>query len=376
MWKAVYFAFCLLATAGCNSWDLNQSISWPLGKEKPGKPNKIVAIWTDTVLYQPNQQPVRGFGGRLMFYEADKEQPVKADGAVVIYAFDETDRDPNNAKPDRKYVFTPEQMPSHYSMAKFGKSDLGHSYSVWLPWDEVGGLRKEISLVVRFEPKDGASVVVGEPSRQLLPGQTTAAKRQPLNPATGMMARIPPVRFPNQPVQQVSYNAAPPLATANPEVPSRRMTTTTISIPPELARNPFVITKAASTPPPSGQPYAGAAVALLPQNSVGVAVQLPPQHDPTPGLPANGVVASAQVLAPTANASSPTGWPETATWGLQQRPRFSPLRSQAPGAPSVPRVRDRTPWLQHPAGSPSAHALPPGSEPGPGTSSAGERATY
>ena len=346
---------CLSMIAGCTSWDLNKSISWPLGEEKPGKPDKIVAIWTDTVLYQSNQQPVRGFGGRLMFYETDKEQPVKADGAVVIYAFDETDRDPGNAKPDRKYVFTPEQMPSHYSMAKFGKSDLGHSYSVWLPWDEVGGLRKEISLVVRFEPKDGASVVVGEPSRQLLPGQTTAAKRQPSNPAaTGMMARIPPVRFPNQPVQQVSYNAAPPLATANPEVPSRRMTTTTISIPPEMAYKPLVMAK---------------------QPSAGAAVQRPPRHDPTVGLPAQGVVASAQVPAPTANAS-PTGWPRAATWGLQPRPRFSPLRSQVPGAPSVPRVRDRAPWLQHPVGLPSAHALPPGSEPGPGTSSAAGRATY
>ena len=55
---------------------------------------------------------------------------MKGRGSLVVYAFDETDRDPANMKPDRKFVFTQEQFEKHYS-----KSTLGHSYSVWLPWD-------------------------------------------------------------------------------------------------------------------------------------------------------------------------------------------------------------------------------------------------
>ncbi len=107
-----------------------------------------------------------------MFYEGKKEDPIKVEGTLVVYAFDETDRDANNARPDRKYVFTPQQLPLHYS-----KSKVGHSYSVWLPWDEVGGLQKEITLIVRFEPKEGA-VAISDPCRQLLPGRIAPARAQ------------------------------------------------------------------------------------------------------------------------------------------------------------------------------------------------------
>ena len=42
-----------------------------------------------------------------MFFEAKNDKPVKVDGTLVIYAFDETRRDPSNPKPDRKYVSPP-----------------------------------------------------------------------------------------------------------------------------------------------------------------------------------------------------------------------------------------------------------------------------
>ena len=67
---------------------------WPFNREdKPGKPDKIIALWSDTVLTQTGQPPIRGFGGRLMFYEGKKEEPIKVEGTLVVYAFDETDRD-------------------------------------------------------------------------------------------------------------------------------------------------------------------------------------------------------------------------------------------------------------------------------------------
>ena len=108
-----------------------------------------------------------------MFYEGKNEEPIKVDGTLVVYAFDETNRDANNARPDRKYVFTPQQLPLHYS-----KSKVGHSYSVWMPWDEVGGVQKEITLIVRFQPKEEAPVAISDPCRQLLPGRVETARAQ------------------------------------------------------------------------------------------------------------------------------------------------------------------------------------------------------
>ena len=49
------------------------------------------------------------------------------------------------------------------------KSELGASYSFWLPWDEAGGPRAEVGLICRFEPKGGA-VVTSEQAKQKLSG--------------------------------------------------------------------------------------------------------------------------------------------------------------------------------------------------------------
>ena len=141
----------LQLSSGCAPLKMPKATVWPFAtEEKPGMPNRVVATWTDTVLYQPNQTPMRGFGGRLLFYDGDKPEPIKVEGTLTVYAFDETNRDPNNAKPDRKYVFTKDQLPTHFS-----KSKIGSSYSVWIPWDEAGGDQKDISMIVRFTPEKG-----------------------------------------------------------------------------------------------------------------------------------------------------------------------------------------------------------------------------
>ena len=71
---------------------------WPFGDET-GKPDRVIALWTDTVLTRGGTPPVRGFGGRLMFYEGKKESPCKVDGVLVVYAFDENGRDANMPAP-------------------------------------------------------------------------------------------------------------------------------------------------------------------------------------------------------------------------------------------------------------------------------------
>ena len=60
----LWLAACLAMTAGCTSLNLSKPTFWPFGDDKPAKPEKVVAIWTDTVLYQSNQPSVRGFGVR------------------------------------------------------------------------------------------------------------------------------------------------------------------------------------------------------------------------------------------------------------------------------------------------------------------------
>ena len=227
---------------------------WGDEEDEPQEPRRLVSSWTDTVLHQTGKNPQRGFGGRLIFYGEDAEKPVLVDGQLVVYAFDETNRQPTDNKPTRRYVFPPDQVSRRMS-----KTAMGPSYSFWLPWDEVGGAQTEISLIARFEPMGGA-IVVGEQTKHLLPGElgsgigiagtpavTTSKLPEgiPMKPATPTLEQLraqlqQPGGRPDQ-VQLASYetpadtastpqfgaNSAPQASTAT----ERRMTTTSISLP-------------------------------------------------------------------------------------------------------------------------------------------------
>lgn len=157
-------AAALLLCSGCASFDLSKRIPWGAGEDgKPAPPMRLMAVWTDTTMTSPSKPAMRGMGGRIVFYDQANE-PVKVKGTLVVYAFNETNRDPTNVTPDRKYVFLPEDFERHYS-----KGRLGHSYSFWLPWDQVGGKQAAISLIARFQPDKGGEII-GEQTKHLLPG--------------------------------------------------------------------------------------------------------------------------------------------------------------------------------------------------------------
>ena len=154
----------VLMAAGCAPLDLREKV---FGKVEPAPviPSRIVAMWTDTVMYQAAKPGVRGFGARIYFYGPDdEEKPIEVDGSLTVYAFDAEKHSRGMPSPEKKYVFTAEQFKTHHSQTK-----IGHSYSVWLPWDELGGPTRQISLITRFEHRLGG-VVVSDPSKSVLPG--------------------------------------------------------------------------------------------------------------------------------------------------------------------------------------------------------------
>jgi hypothetical protein len=198
--KAISFAlaFALVSNAvPAQAWTTPKMFrldnTWPFrDKDKPreGTPVKMVGTWTDTVLTQAGQKPQRGFGGRILFYDKEDKKPILVDGQLVIYAFNEAGRDPADNKPTRRYVFPADQVPQHMS-----KSEMGASYSFWLPWDEAGGPKTEVSLICRFEPKGGA-VVTGEQTRHILPGPlvpigATAGAQKPPRVPDGVPSKPP-----------------------------------------------------------------------------------------------------------------------------------------------------------------------------------------
>ncbi len=322
-------ATILALVAGCSQFDLSKPIPWPKGfEDDPAVPSKVVAMWADTVRHQSNSPPERGFGGRLMFYGREPKKPIKVEGTLVVYAFDEAGRKRDNAAPDRKFVFPAEQFTKHYS-----KSELGHSYSVWLPWDQVGGEEKDVSLIVRFMPKAGP-VVIGDQTKHILPGKKTP----PQFANTEVRQHVGQSAPRDYGVRGVSYNGPPPFdpaAVSNPR-PKRQMSTTTITVPRRYgSRTPVAM--------------------IGPRSRVRRA---PPVEDGAGGTPTAQMPASAHSAAATAAPQR----------SLPPQAHFSQSRSQLLNERIARLSRGHGPWQRHPGASQSHPEPAPVRQSGNGSS--------
>lgn len=144
-------------------YDLTKNLPWIGTQEQEYEtPDRIVAIWTDAVYQQAGSAPTRGFGGRLYFY-GKKGEVIPVKGKLIVYGYDDTES-PDAGRPQRKYVFTSDQLTKYYS-----KSDIGASYNIWVPWAPLDGLEKQITLFPVFVAESG-KMVRGSFVQTRLPG--------------------------------------------------------------------------------------------------------------------------------------------------------------------------------------------------------------
>lgn len=345
--SAVAICFALLTNVGYAKLNWKPSkyfglnSTWPFhDKDEPveGTPTRLTATWADTVMTQPGKKPIRGFGGRLSFHEKDDKKPILVDGQLVVYAFDETGREVTDNKPTRRYVFPPDQIPLHMS-----NNEAGPSYSFFLPWDEAGGPRTEVSLICRFEPVDGP-VVTGEQMKQLLPGTIAATTGPdgkqllpklpegiPAKPAARTPQTIQAKRAEEQATRLASYEApvlndpqtaaAAQMGRAAPG--ERRMTSTTINLP-----GTFQMPNAAALATASTQPAQHIPQPFVPNQQPVAMPQPQPLQQPQPAAVIRPFAGN-QPTAPTLTAPVAYGQPSNApTFGAQP-----PVNSQVATVP-------------------------------------------
>ncbi|MDR2114961.1 MAG: hypothetical protein LBP87_01120 [Planctomycetaceae bacterium] len=168
--QILFIFFVVFPLVGCSgtSWNKPDWLKPDLSILKPaGAPAKAVAVWEPAVKHEADSVPQRGFGGRVYFYDQESKKPIKIKGNVVVYAFDEENRKPDDNAPTRSYLFDKNDVKKLYS-----KSKLGPSYNFWIPWDAEGpdGKAQKVSLIVRYIPEVGSSVVSSQ-AAVYLPGK-------------------------------------------------------------------------------------------------------------------------------------------------------------------------------------------------------------
>lgn len=204
-----------LSSMGCATWKKpsTEKSSWnPANwfKKEYQEPVSMATIWRSDKMAEPGQREMRGFGARVYFYN-DKSQAIPVEGDLIVHGYITTpsSRKEPKEEPDRKFTYSSEQLASQYS-----PSDLGASYSVWVPWDE-GGFREEVTLIATFKSKKG-SVVQGSPTKINLPGKSPLPEEQ--------------INEQKKPLtQQVSYSKSSmstyEIAPSPEKIPSTRITT-------------------------------------------------------------------------------------------------------------------------------------------------------
>jgi hypothetical protein len=335
-WLLAVASLCAGPT-GCTSLDLKDKLSF--GKsadDKPQVPTKIIEVWSEEVLQQQGEKTVRGFAGRVMFYAADDSKPVKVDGTFSLFVFDDVDRDNGFTAPERRFVYRPEELAKYYS-----KSELGHSYSIWLPWDEVGGPERKLCLIARFEPKKGP-MVVAKPCLKTLSGVSPKQGETPKPSVRLTTHSSPAVPDADQAsaVRTAGHEAALDAASS-----SRQPTTITIDVPPSFGRptlmpagNNVNGTPAATTAPTTSDEGNGrleatsrAGVGVRPATDAGARSAAPATTSPA---------VSTSASTPESRAKQHSEAPASPATRFA-RPRF-PVRREPIVPPNYDRVR-RTP---------------------------------
>lgn len=178
--KSLLCLAVLVCCNGCAMWSKEEKgkskeESWfssTFFKKEYQTPATMAAIWSPDILTMTGKPPTRGFGGRVYLYNA-KSQAVPVDGELIVHGYNRKVRkNEETIEADKTFRFTAEQLTEHFS-----PSELGASYSIWIPWDAADGLRQEITLIPSFKDKTGA-IVQGAPAKLYLPGRSEEPKQQ------------------------------------------------------------------------------------------------------------------------------------------------------------------------------------------------------
>lgn len=277
--KALLLALCATSACsftGCASWSSSDKSNSGFNVLQPSTwfeqeyqtPASVAVIWSPDILTVSGQPPMRGFGGRVFFYN-NEMTAVPVEGDLTIHGF--FGEEEEHAGPaDKKFTFKAEQLVNHFS-----PGELGASYSIWVPWDKAGGERESITLVATFKSKDG-HVVQGASAKLALPGKTP-----------GSSETLPA----KSPMQTISYKRS--ITPGN--VPYRKPTTrtTTIDVPRDSGLSQrtrgFTLGGRKSNDPQSIQVGSQAAGAKASAISVGGGSSAAAPAAPTEGLKVQGL---------------------------------------------------------------------------------------
>ena len=170
---------CLLFVVGCQAplTVKQMQAKNPLARNAPKTPVKMVDVWNSYAQTTPDGTIMRGKAGRVHFYDNHRgDRAVKVNGDVTVYVFDGNETDLAYTKPLKIFQFGADVLDKHHSH----QQPFGHGYNFFLPMDEIGGIEKPLSIIVRFDNhQDDMFVMSSQPVNTILAGRRPEHPTEP-----------------------------------------------------------------------------------------------------------------------------------------------------------------------------------------------------
>jgi hypothetical protein len=182
--------------AGCSGTRL---LSWPWLKDEiptasdRNPVHRIICMWEPSEGRGPDGLPARGFAGQVLFFTRTSSVPVKIEGDVRVYVFDELGPAGDPTKPLHQFDFLRSEEGDAWNR-HLTISTLGPSYSVFIPYTRRGRHEARCAVQVRYTPPGGLPLF-SDMATIVLPGPSDSGAGQPA---------VQPQPLP-QPVQTVSH---------------------------------------------------------------------------------------------------------------------------------------------------------------------------
>lgn len=171
---------------------------------------KILSLWEPSEGRDPQGLPCRGFAGQVLFLGNKGGTPVKVQGDVSIYVFDDFGTVEEQSRPLHVFEFKGGSWERHLKVGT-----LGPAYHVFVPYTRPGGYEANCSIRIKYLPADGSPVVFSDPSNLPLKGKPR------------------PVALPASPAPSPAEDAGPNLP------PPPQVRTTSIPLDPARADSPI-----------------------------------------------------------------------------------------------------------------------------------------
>lgn len=185
--------------AGCTTLDLNLA-DFRREVDQTASVAEIVCLWEAAEGVGLDGLPTRGFAGQVLFFVKGQAEPVKVNGDVRIYLFDNLGTSEEQSRPLHEFNF-----PGDAWNAFLAKTNLGKAYQIFIPYTRKGGLQANCALRVRITAPD-RKPVYSKLATVALPGRVNPAKA-----AAPTTVAAPPDRSPDtldQLVQQAAIHQA------------------------------------------------------------------------------------------------------------------------------------------------------------------------